>query len=47
MAAGSGGLPIHFSIMGGELHDYKETPNLVAELPKADYAITESGYLCT
>jgi transposase len=44
MAVDSGGLPIHFSITGGEVHDCKEAPNLVAELPKADYIIADRGY---
>ncbi len=44
MAVDSGGLPIHFSITGGEVHDCKEAPNLVAELPKADYVIADRGY---
>ncbi len=34
MAVDACGLPIHFSVTGGEVHDCKEAPKLVAELPK-------------
>jgi len=44
MAVDAGGLPIHFSITGGEVHDCKGALNLVAELPKADYVIADRGY---
>ncbi len=36
MAVDACGLPIHFSVTGGEVHDCKEAPKLVAELPKGD-----------
>ncbi len=32
-------LPLHFLVTGGEVHDCKEAPTLVAELPDADYII--------
>lgn len=44
MAVDSYGLPIHFTVTGGEVHDCKETPNLVAALPKVDYVIADRGY---
>ncbi|GAW87820.1 conserved hypothetical protein [Bathymodiolus platifrons methanotrophic gill symbiont] len=44
MAVNSWGLPIHFRITGGEVHDCKEAPKLVAELPQADYIISDRGY---
>jgi len=51
MAVDSCGLPIHFLVTGGEVHDCKEAPKLVAKLPKADYIIADRGYdsedLCT
>ena len=36
MAVDSYSLPIHFLVTGGEAHDIKEAPKLVAELPQAD-----------
>ena len=44
MAVDSCGLPIHFLITGGEVHDCKEAPKLIAELPQADYIIADRGY---
>ena len=44
MAVDSYGLPIHFLVTGGEVHDIKEAPKLVAELPQADYIIADKGY---
>jgi len=44
MAVDSCGLPIHFRITGGEVHDCKEAPKLIAELPKADYIVADRGY---
>jgi transposase len=38
------GLPIHFSVTGGEVHDCKEAPALVAKLPLAHYTIADKGY---
>ena len=46
MAVESGGLPIHFIITGGEVHDNKAAPGLIMELPKADYVIADRGYDC-
>ncbi len=37
-------LLIHFRFTGGEVHDCKEAPDLIAELPKADYIIVDQGY---
>ena len=39
MAVDAGGLPLHFLVTGGEVHDCKEAPTLVAELSDADYII--------
>lgn len=44
MAVDACGLPIHFRVTGGEVHDCKEAPTLVAELPNADYIIADRGY---
>ena len=44
MAVDSYGLPIHFTVTGGEVHDCKEAPNLIAALPKIDYVIADRGY---
>jgi len=43
-AVDAGGLPIHFTETGGEVHDCKEAPTLVAELPEADYIVADKGY---
>lgn len=44
MAVDACGLPIHFSVTGGEVHDCKEAPELVANLPLADYMVADKGY---
>ncbi|NOV29421.1 IS5 family transposase [Methylomonas sp. ZR1] len=44
MAVDAGGLPIQFSITGGEVHDCKEAPEFVAKLPQAGYMIADKGY---
>ena len=44
MAVDACGLPIHFTVTGGEVHDCKEAPELVAALPKGDYIIADKGY---
>jgi len=44
MAVDACGLPIHFSVTGGEVHDCKEAPALVAKLPLADYTVADKGY---
>ncbi len=38
------GLPIHFTVTGGEVHDCKEAPELAAVLPKAGAIIADKGY---
>ena len=38
------GLPIHFTVMGGEVHDCKEAPNLITALPTVTYVVAERGY---
>src|SRR3990167_27883 len=44
MAVDAFGLPIEFLLTGGEVHDAKEAPNLIAKLPKADFIIADKGY---
>ncbi len=44
MAAEAHGLPIDFIITGGEVHDCKVAPEFIAQLPDADYTITDKGY---
>lgn len=44
MAADAYGLPIDFIITGGEVHDCKIAPELIAQLPSADCTIADKGY---
>lgn len=44
MAVDACGLPIHFRLTGGEVHDCKEAPQLVAELPDAGYIVADKGF---
>ena len=44
LAVDSYGLPIEFTVTGGEVHDSKEAPELVAKLPASDYKIADRGY---
>ena len=44
MAVDSGGLPIHFLVTGGEVHDNVVAEELIVALPKADYVIADKGY---
>ena len=44
MAVDSGGLPIEFTLSGGEVHDSKAAPELLDKLPSADYIIADRGY---
>ena len=44
LAVDSYGLPIEFTVTGGEIHDSKEAPGLVAKLPTSDYKIADRGY---
>ena len=44
MAVDAFGLPIEFQLTGGEAHDAKAAPDLIAILPKADYSIADKGY---
>lgn len=44
LAVESGGLPIEFTVTGGEVNDIKEAPELVALLPVSDYKIADRGY---
>ena len=44
MAVDAFGLPIHFEITGGEAHDCKMAPQLVAELKVVEFIIGDKGY---
>lgn len=44
MAVDAFGLPIEFQLTGGEVHDAKAAPDLIAILPKANYTIADKGY---
>jgi transposase len=46
LAVDSCGFPIDFTITGGEVHDVKEAPSFIAQLPKSDYKIMDKGYDC-
>ena len=41
MAVDACGLPIQFSVTGGEVHDCKEAPALVAKLPLGCYTVAD------
>ena len=36
--------PFDFIITGGEVHDCKEAPQFIAQLPSAEYIIADKGY---
>lgn len=38
------GLPIDFLLTGGEVHDSKAAPELIARLPDADFVVADKGY---
>jgi transposase len=44
MAVDAYGLPIHFEITGGEVHDAKAAPTFIEALPIAKYLIADKGY---
>lgn len=44
LAVDSSGNPIDFEITGGEVHDVKVAPELIARLPEAEYTIADKGY---
>lgn len=44
MAVDSYGLPIDFDLTGGEVHDCKAAPVLLAKLPHSDFIIADKGY---
>lgn len=44
LAVDAYGLPIDFTLTGGEVHDSKEAPKLLANLPSSDYVIADKGY---
>ncbi len=44
LAVDSSGNPIDFEITGGEVHDAKVAPELIAKLPPSEYLIADKGY---
>lgn len=44
LAVDSYGLPIDFLLTGGEVHDSKAAPELIARLPDADAVVADKGY---
>lgn len=44
MVAESNGMPIEFEITGGQVHDCKIAPELIALLPHSDYKIADKAY---
>lgn len=44
LAVDSGGLPVHFELSGGQIHDITHAPSLVSESPKAEVVIADKGY---
>jgi transposase len=38
------GLPICFTITGGEVHDSKEARNLINKVPELEILIADKGY---
>ncbi len=44
MAVDSCGLPVHFKLTGGEVHDSKKANELIEDLPQSDYIIADKGY---
>lgn len=44
LAVDGHGLPIDFDITGGEVHDCRVAPELIAKLPKTDVIIADKGY---
>jgi transposase len=44
LAVDAHGLPIHFDITGGDVHDSKAAPDLIAQLPEAKTIIADKGY---
>lgn len=44
LAVDSSGNPIDFEISGGEVHDSKVAPDLIARLPASEFLIADKGY---
>jgi transposase len=44
LAVDSYGLPIEFTLTGGEVHDSKEAENLIEKLPNCGYIVADKGY---
>ena len=44
LAVDSNGNPIEFEVSGGEVHDSRVAPDLIAKLPPSDFLIADTGY---
>lgn len=44
MAVDGYGLPIEFTLTGGEVHDCKAAPEFIKHLPRSEYTIADKGY---
>ena len=44
LAVEANGLPIHFEITGGQVHDCKAAPEFIAKLPSSKYLMADRGY---
>lgn len=44
LAVDSGGLPVHFEISGGQVHDIVHAQSLIAEAPKSSSVTADKGY---
>ena len=44
MAVDGFGLPIEFTLTGGEVHDCKAAPELLMKLPVLEFVIADKGY---
>ncbi len=44
LAVDAMGLPICFTIIGGEVHDSKESINLINKVPKLETVVADRGY---
>ncbi|WP_262947095.1 IS5 family transposase [Xenorhabdus indica] len=44
LAVDSGGLPVHFELSGGQVHDSVHAESLVSESPSSEVVIADKGY---
>ncbi|AYA42299.1 IS5 family transposase [Xenorhabdus nematophila] len=44
LAVDSGGLPVHFDLSGGQLHDVSDAESLVLSSPEAEVVVADKGY---